>query len=385
MGLSTAYQLLLMNPDLKVTILEKESEVAAHQTSHNSGVIHSGIYYKPGSEKALNCIRGYTMMIDFCDQQNIDYKICGKVIVATKENELAGLKNIYDRGIQNGLKNLKQLNKNQLSEFEPHAVGLQAIHVPQAGIIDYKQVALKLKSCIGSKGGSVICNAAVQSILRQSNGWVVTTSNEVYQGNYVITCGGLHSDRLARMTEDSFDLKIIPFRGEYYTLKPTAQHLIKTLIYPVPNPNFPFLGVHFTSMIHGGVEAGPNAVWAMGRESYSWKAFHWADTKETIAYPGFRKVLSKYWRDGLYEMYRSFSKRAFVQALQTLVPEIQSDDLIVGGSGVRAQAIDPNGNIVDDFLFKQGNDILHVVNAPSPAATSSLSIGAYIAEMVLKN
>lgn len=382
-GLSTAYQLQLSNPDLKITVLEKESEVAAHQTSHNSGVIHSGIYYKPGSEKALNCFTGYKMMIEFCEQQAIAHKICGKVIVASQQKETEGLVNIFNRGNLNGLKELKLIDRSQLKEIEPHAEGIKAIWVPQAGIIDYKQVAMKLKSLIESGGGNIHCNAQVQSIHRQSNGWVITTTNEVYQADYVITCGGLHSDRLARMTDDRFDLQIIPFRGEYYTLKPSAQHLVNTLIYPVPNPAFPFLGVHFTSMVHGGVEAGPNAVWALGREAYHWKSIDWSDAKEAIAYPGFRKIARKYWRDGLYEMYRSFSKRAFVHALQRLVPEIKSDDLTTGGSGVRAQAIDPSGNIVDDFLFKEGKDILHVVNAPSPAATSGLSIGKSIAQKVL--
>lgn len=382
-GLSTAYQLQLSNPELKITVLEKESEVAAHQTSHNSGVIHSGIYYKPGSEKALNCFTGYKMMIEFCEQHDIAYKICGKVIVATQQKETEGLVNIFNRGNLNGLKELKLIDRSQLKEIEPHAEGIKAIWVPQAGIIDYKQVAMKLKSLIESGGGNIHCNAQVQSIHRQSNGWVITTTNEVYQADYVITCGGLHSDRLARMTDDRFDLQIIPFRGEYYTLKPSAQHLVNTLIYPVPNPAFPFLGVHFTSMVHGGVEAGPNAVWALGREAYHWKSIDWSDAKEAIAYPGFRKIARKYWRDGLYEMYRSFSKRAFVHALQRLVPEIKSDDLTTGGSGVRAQAIDPSGNIVDDFLFKEGKDILHVVNAPSPAATSGLSIGKSIAQKVL--
>ncbi|MEP7324211.1 MAG: L-2-hydroxyglutarate oxidase [Saprospiraceae bacterium] len=382
-GLATAYQLLESNPDLHITVLEKESEVALHQTSHNSGVIHSGIYYKPGSEKALNCLRGYSMMIDFCEKQSVPYKVCGKVIVATQEKELEGLKKIYNRGNENGLKNLKILDRTQLKEIEPHTEGIQAIWVPQAGIIQYKQVAFKLKSLIESKGGKIICAAQVQSIHRQSQGWVITTSNEVYEANYVITCGGLHADRLTRLTDDSFDLKIIPFRGEYYTLRPEAHHLVKTLIYPVPNPSFPFLGVHFTSMISGGVEAGPNAVFALGRESYNWKTINWSDTKETMAYPGFRKIAKKYWRDGLYEMYRSLSKRAFVHALQRLIPEIKSADLVEGGSGVRAQAIDMEGNIVDDFLFRQAKDILHVVNAPSPAATSSLSIGLSIAERVL--
>lgn len=382
-GLSTAHQLLLSNPDAKVTVLEKENEVAQHQTSHNSGVIHSGIYYRPGSAKAINCLRGYDMMIRFCEKHSLPFKICGKVIVATKEAELAGLKKIYDRGLENGMQNLKLIGRSELKEIEPHAEGVQAIWVPQAGIISYKQIAFQLRKNIETLGGVIKCGVEVTEIKSQNRGWVIQSNAGDFQADYIISCGGLHSDRLTRMSDKEYDLKILPFRGEYYTLRPEAHHLVKTLIYPVPNPNFPFLGVHFTSMIHGGVEAGPNAVWALGRESYNWKMFNFKDTLETMSYPGFRKLVGKYWKDGLFEMYRSFSKPAFVKALQTLVPSIQSEDLLPGGSGVRAQAVDRMGNLVEDFLFKEGKNILHVVNAPSPAATSSLSIGLTIAEKVL--
>lgn len=382
-GLSTAYNLQLVRPDASIVILEKESSVAAHQTGHNSGVIHSGIYYKPGSAKALNCAKGYKMMLQFCNENNIPYKICGKVIVATGQNELDGLQKIYDRGVQNGLQGLKIITPQELKEIEPHAAGIKAIWVPQAGIINYKNVSEKLKSIIEHKGGTVLLNQKVQSIQNDQELWVVHTQNQEYRANHIISCGGLHSDTIARMTDHNFDLKTIPFRGEYYTLKPAAHHLVKTLIYPIPNPNFPFLGVHFTSMIGGGVEAGPNAVFALGRESYNWKTINVKEVIESLAYPGFRKLASKYWRDGAYEMYRSLSKTAFTQALQKLVPEIKSNDLIEGGSGVRAQAIDKSGNIVDDFLFHSGKNILHVVNAPSPAATSSLAIGESIAKKVL--
>ena len=382
-GLATAYQLLEARPDLNITVLEKEPEVAMHQTSHNSGVIHSGIYYRPGSAKALNCLRGYDMMIRFCETYGIPYKICGKVIVAAKKSELEGLKKIYDRGIQNGMSGLKLLGPDELREKEPHADGIQSIWVPQAGIINYKLVALQLKKNIEKLGGKVKCGVQVEGIHSLNKGWVIRSDQDEYQSDYIITCGGLHSDRLARMTDSKYDLKILPFRGEYYTVRPESQHLVKTLIYPVPNPNFPFLGVHFTSMVQGGVEAGPNAVWALGREAYNWKTFNWNDTRESLAYPGFRKLVAKYWKDGLFEMYRSFSKAAFVKALQTLVPAIQSEDLKPGGSGVRAQAVDREGNLVEDFLFREGKQILHVVNAPSPAATSSLSIGKTIADKVL--
>ncbi len=381
-GLATAYQLMQTQKDAEVLVLEKEKDIAAHQTGHNSGVIHSGVYYKPGSSKSLNCIAGYHMMIDFCTRYEIPYKICGKVIVATEKEELEGLQKIYNRGIENGLMGLKILSKEELKEKEPHVNGIQAIWVPQAGIINYKAVAEKLKSLILENGGRVICHAPVQSITSDEAGWMVSTGDQEYNAHTVITCAGLYSDRLARMTDPAFDLKIIPFRGEYYTLKPQAHHLVNTLIYPVPNPNFPFLGVHFTSMIGGGVEAGPNAVLAFGRESYSWKTFNAGDVLESLAYSGFRKLAYKYWKDGAYEMKRSLSKQAFVQALQKLIPAIKSEDLETGGAGVRAQAIDRNGNMVDDFLFHSGNNILHVVNAPSPAATSSLSIGKTIADRI---
>lgn len=382
-GLSTAYNLQLVRPGASIVILEKESSVAAHQTGHNSGVIHSGIYYKPGSAKALNCLRGYKMMLQFCNQYSISYKICGKLIVATEQNELEGLQKIYDRGIQNGLNGLKIITSQELKDMEPHAAGIRAIWVPQAGIINYKSVSEKLKSIVEEKDGKVVLNQKVKSITHDQDQWMVQTQNQEYKAKHVISCGGLHSDSIARMTDQSFDLKTIPFRGEYYTLKPSAHHLVKTLIYPIPNPNFPFLGVHFTSMIGGGVEAGPNAVFALGRESYNWKKFNAKEVIESLSYPGFRKLAAKYWRDGAYEMYRSLSKSAFTKALQKLVPEIKSEHLTEGGTGVRAQAIDRAGNIVDDFLFHQGKNILHVVNAPSPAATSSLAIGESIAQKVL--
>jgi len=382
-GLSTAYNIQLLRPGASVLILEKEISVAAHQTGHNSGVIHSGIYYKPGSAKALNCAKGYKMMLQFCNENDIPYKICGKVIVATEQNELEGLQKIYNRGIQNGLNGLKIISAQELKEIEPHAAGLRAIWVPQAGIINYKSVSEKLKLIIEQKGGKLILNQKVKAIKHAQDVWIVQTQNQEYMARQVVSCGGLHSDTIARMTDQHFDLKTIPFRGEYYTLKPSAYHLVKTLIYPIPNPNFPFLGVHFTSMIGGGVEAGPNAVFALGRESYNWKRINLKEVIESLSYPGFRKLAVKYWRDGAYEMYRSFSKAAFVHALQKLVPEVRSADLDPGGSGVRAQAIDRNGNIVDDFLFHSGKNILHVVNAPSPAATSSLSIGESIAQKVL--
>lgn len=383
-GLSTAYNIQLLDPSASVIVLEKESDVAAHQTSHNSGVIHSGVYYKPGSAKAFNCTRGYKMLIDFCEQYQVNYKITGKVIVATSEKELPSLQTIYAKGTQNGLQGLKMLSTSELLAKEPHCNGLQAIWVPQAGIIDYKEVALKHKQIILSKGGVLKNNETVHSIKKDGDTWRVTTTQSEYKANTVISCAGLHADRIARMTHPDFDLQILPFRGEYYYLKPQAYHLVKTLIYPVPNPHFPFLGVHFTSTIHGGVEAGPNAVWALGREAYKGAPINSKDSLETLAYPGFRKLAIKYWRDGINEMVRSWSKAAFVKGLQRLVPEITSGDLQTGGSGVRAQACDRKGNLIDDFLFLEAKNLLHVINAPSPAATSNLSIGKTIADKVVK-
>ncbi len=383
-GLSTAYNILQLQPDANILVLEKEKDIAQHQTSHNSGVIHSGIYYKPGSAKAINCTRGYRMLLDFCEQYAIPYKITGKVIVATQERELESLQKIHDRGVQNGLEDLKILSSSALKEIEPYASGIKAIYVPQAGIISYKSVAEKYESVIVSQGARILNHQAVTSIHQEKNQWRVTTTDQEYTATRVVTCAGLHSDRLARMTHPDFDIKILPFRGEYYFLKSQAHHLVRTLIYPVPNPHFPFLGVHFTSHIDGGVEAGPNAVWALGREAYKGSRINLKDSLETLMYPGFRKIAVKYWRDGLDEIHRSWSKAAFTKGLQRLVPDLKEEDLSTGGSGVRAQACDRNGNLIDDFLFLEGKNLLHVVNAPSPAATSSLSIGKSIAEKIIK-
>jgi (S)-2-hydroxyglutarate dehydrogenase len=383
-GLATAYALVQSSPDAHIIILEKESAIAAHQTSHNSGVIHSGIYYKPGSAKASNCTLGYTLLLDFCDEFKIPYSICGKVIVASHEREVKSLLSIQERGIANGLTGLTLFSSNELKEKEPYAVGVKAIWVPQAGIISYKSVAEKLKILLEHQGVRIITASLVESIKAHTEGWIVKTKSNEWKANYVVTCAGLQSDRLARMTHPSFDVQIMPFRGEYYLLKSQAQHMVKSCIYPVPNPNFPFLGVHFTSTINGGVEAGPNAVWALGRESYRGTRFNLADAWETIQFPGFRKVALKYWKDGLDEIHRSWSKKAFVKSLQKLVPTITVDDLVEGGSGVRAQACDRQGNLMDDFAFLESKDILHVVNAPSPAATSCLSIGRTIANRILK-
>lgn len=379
-GLATAYTILNKNANVKLLLIEKENEVAKHQTGNNSGVIHSGIYYKPGSLKAINCRRGYQMLLDFCDENNIEYDICGKVIAATSENELHALENIYNRGIENGLNGLEYLSENQLKEKEYHVNGIKGIFVPQTGIIDFKVVSEKLAELIRKKGGEIIFNTSLQKIKNSQDEIIIETNNGEYYSKFVITCAGLQSDRIARMTKPDLDVRIIPFRGEYYKLKDSSKTLVKNLIYPVPDPAFPFLGVHFTRMINGDVECGPNAVFSFKREGYSKISFDLKDTIESITWRGFHKVALNYWQVGMGEFYRSFNKNAFVKALQKLIPEIKESDLIKGGAGVRAQACDKNGKLIDDFYFVEQKNIIHVCNAPSPAATSALSIGEYIFE-----
>ena len=384
-GLSTAYQLLQLNPDLTVTILEKENAVAKHQTGNNSGVIHSGIYYKPGSLKAQNCLRGYDMLIDFCKAQNIEYDLCGKIIVAIKPEEIAGLEALYQRGIQNGLSGLRFLSKDEIKQYEPNCVGIKGVFVPQTGIVDYKQIAVKLAENINlNANGNIILNSKIQAIVGNEHGAVVHTDTERYEARLVINCAGLYCDKVAAMAGENLNMKIIPFRGEYYSIKPEKAHLVKNLIYPVPDPNFPFLGVHFTRRISGEIEAGPNAVFAFQREGYKKTDFKWSEFWDAISFAGFRKVASKYWKTGLGEYHRSYFKPAFVKALQQLVPSITEDDLIPAGAGVRAQACDKDGGLIDDFYIQESTSFIHVLNAPSPAATSSLSIGLEVAERAMK-
>jgi len=383
-GLATALKLNEKSPKAKITILEKEDGVAKHQTGNNSGVIHSGIYYKPGSLKALNCISGYKMLIEFCNENNIEYNLCGKVVVATDESEIEYLQMLYQRGIENGLQNLKLLNETELKELEPNVKGIAGIHVPQTGIIDYKIVSEKMKELLFSKGVDIKFNEEVIEIESHQTVKRIITRNNSYETDFIITCAGLQSDRVASLTEENLNVRIIPFRGEYYELKESAKHLVKTLIYPVPDPNFPFLGVHFTNLINGGVEAGPNAVFSFKREGYSRTSFSFQDTFEALTWFGFIKVAKKYWRTGIGEFYRSFSKKAFVKALQKLIPQITENDLSKGGAGVRAQACNKSGELIDDFYLIEKNNIIHILNAPSPAATASLAIGAYIANKVEK-
>ncbi|MBI5807385.1 MAG: L-2-hydroxyglutarate oxidase [Ignavibacteriales bacterium] len=379
-GLATGLKILEKDPSIKILFLEKENDIALHQTGNNSGVIHSGIYYKPGSLKATNCTRGYKMLLNFCDEHKVKYDICGKIILATSEDENSIMNNIYERGIKNDLKDLKILSKEEIKELEPHANGVAAIHVPQTGIIDYTEVSKKYLEVIQSKNGEIIFNQKVVDIKTNENSTYVFTQNEKYECKVLITCSGLSSDRLAKITHPNLNYRLIPFRGEYYKLKKGSQHLVRNLIYPVPDPSFPFLGVHFTRMIDNEVECGPNAVLSFKREGYKKTSFNLIDTFETFSWKGFHKIMMKHWKTGLGEFYRSYNKNAFVKALQKLIPEIQKDDLIVGGAGVRAQACLDDGTLLDDFLFMESKGVIHVCNAPSPAATASLSIGETISE-----
>ncbi|WP_348810460.1 L-2-hydroxyglutarate oxidase [Flavobacterium maritimum] len=382
-GLSTAYHLKKKNPRLKVLVLEKESGIAEHQTGHNSGVIHSGIYYKPGSLKAINCKKGYEQLIQFCNQNEIKYDLCGKIIVATDKEELPIMANIYNRGVANGLRGIKEISTEEIREIEPHCVGIKGIWVPQTGIINYKEVSGKYADLFVALGGEILFGQKVEDINSAENGSEVQTLNNCFETKCIINCAGLYSDKVAKMINRGIDVQILPFRGEYFNIKKEKEYLVKNLIYPVPNPNFPFLGVHFTRMVHGGVEAGPNAVLAFAREGYSNKVINYKEFFETLGHSGFQKVALKYWKDGMYEMYRSYSKVAFTKALQRLIPEIQKEDLVAGGAGVRAQACDSKGNLSDDFLIFEHNNVINVCNAPSPAATSSLAIGESIASLAL--
>lgn len=383
-GLATAHQLLRQRPATRLLLLEKEPYVAAHQTGHNSGVIHSGIYYKPGSLKALNCIRGYQMLVDFAEAEGVPHELCGKIIVATKPEQLSQLDMIFERGQLNGLGGLRRMSLAELREIEPHVAGVEGLFVPQTGIIDYKIVAEKLAENVRAAGGEIRLGERVTGLAKGPSRSIVTTERGSYEARLVVNCAGLYSDKVAQMSQSTpLNVRIVPFRGEYFELRPERHHLVKNLIYPVPDPNFPFLGVHFTRMIGGGVEAGPNAVLAFRREGYKKLDFDGKEFFETLTWPGFQKVAAKYWETGLGEMYRSFSKSAFTKALQQLIPEIQESDLLPGGAGVRAQACDRDGGLLDDFAIVEDERTINVLNAPSPAATSSLSIGLSIAEMAM--
>ncbi len=383
-GLATAFKTLEKNPNLKLALLEKEGELCKHQTGNNSGVIHSGLYYKPGSLKATNCINGYNMLLDFCQKEDIPYELCGKVVVATEDFQKPLLDNLYNRGLENGLSKITKISQDELKEIEPHVKSVSAIKVPYTGIIDYVAVAKKYASKIEELGGEIYLNTKVDKLKEEGEYSFITTSQKDFKTKLIINCGGLYSDKLAKQTSDEVDLKIIPFRGEYFKLVPEKEYLVKHLIYPVPDPNFPFLGVHFTRMINGGIEAGPNAVLAFKREGYKKSDINFGELLETLFWPGFQKVAFKYWKTGLGEMYRSFSKAAFTKALQKLIPEIEEKDLVDGGAGVRAQACDRTGGLLDDFSIIESNHAINVCNAPSPAATSSLSIGNTVSDLIIK-
>jgi len=390
-GLATALQLQRQRPDFRIAVLEKENRVAAHQSSRNSGVIHSGIYYRPGSLRASNCKRGYDLLLQFCRENGIPHEVCGKIIVASEENERGPLDKIYQRGVENGLVGIKKISAAETREIEPNVRAVEAVWVPQAGIVDYGTVAHKYAEIFQASGGEIHVNQKVVAVNERHAGIVIQTESDVsdphekhWETSFFVNCSGLYSDHVASLTKEKLAVQIIPFRGEYYELKPESEHLVHNLIYPVPNPNFPFLGVHFTRMIHGGIEAGPNAVLAFRREGYSRWELNVRELSETLLFPGFQKIARKFWREGWAEMKRSYSKAHFVKALQRLVPAIQAKDIIPGRSGVRAMACDRDGNLLDDFLILERPRILHVCNAPSPAATASLAVGETVTEKLLR-
>ena len=379
-GIATAMALSKCK-NIKLCVLEAEAKLAAHQTGNNSGVIHSGLYYKPGSLKARNCVEGRQKLYEFCQKYEIDHEQCGKVVVATKTEEIPALDELERKGLANGLLGLKRLSRDQIKEYEPHITGIGGLLVPETGIVDFEQVTNRFAELVMDAGHEIKLNTAFRNVLMQRDNLVIETSKGEIQTKNLINCAGLQSDRIARACGMDPGLRIIPFRGEYYELKPEKHYLINNLVYPVPDPEFPFLGVHFTRMIHGGVEAGPNAVLAFKREGYKKTSFSLKDTIEIFGYKGFFVLIAKYMKMGIGEFYRSFSKAAFVKALQRLLPEIESQDIVPGGAGVRAQALEKNGNLVDDFRIVQNKRMIHVLNAPSPAATASISIGKKIAIM----
>lgn len=375
-GLSTAYKISKSYPDLDILVLEKEDKVAAHQTGNNSGVIHSGIYYKPNSYRAKNCVDGRHQLVDFCDQYQVDYEICGKVIVATDEDDIPRLNNIFETGQTNGIEGIKKIDPAEVTDIEPYVTNsVKGIHVPCSGIVDYVGVCQQLRTLIEQQGNRVACGQEVTQINQNGSSLSVNTTTDKFSGSYLINCAGLYSDHVAESAGVHPDIQIVPFRGEYYELKPEVEHFVNGLIYPMPNPAFPFLGVHFTKMVRGAVECGPNAVFAFKREGYDKLSFDLDETIETLNFSGFYNLARKYWKMGLDEWYRSFSKRAFVKGLQQLIPSIRPEHLKPSPSGVRAMALKPNGEILDDFQFEVTNREIHVLNAPSPAATAGLAIG----------
>jgi (S)-2-hydroxyglutarate dehydrogenase len=381
-GLATALRLTQKLPGTTVTVLEKEAGVGRHQSGHNSGVLHCGLYYKPGSLKAKLAVTGIRQMIAFCQEHGIAHEVCGKLVVAAKDDEVPRLNDLFERGTQNGLSGLRKLGISEMREIEPHVGGVAAIHVPEEGIADYPAVCKTMVQCLEAIGGRVVTQAEVTRLSRLSGpkpGWIAATTAGDFESDYIVNCAGLQCDRVCTLAGDQPELQIIPFRGEYFKLKPERQHLVRNLIYPVPDPRFPFLGVHFTRLIHGGIEAGPNAVLAFAREGYTKSDISPRDFIGTLTYPGFWRFFQKYPRMCFDELHRSFSKELFCKSLNALMPEVRPEDLAPGGAGVRAQAIAPGGDTLQDFRFVKSNRALHVLNAPSPGATASLAIGQEIA------
>jgi len=383
-GTATAMA-LVRRAGVRVVVLEAEPTLAAHQTGHNSGVIHSGLYYKPGSLKARNCVEGREAMYRFCAEHQIPHERCGKLVVATEPSHLPALEELERRGRANGLEGLRRLRAEELTEYEPAVAGIAGLHVPHTGIVDYTAVTTAFGRIVSEAGGEVWTGARVSSVTRRNGSLVLDTTKGAVESRTLINCAGLQSDRVARLCGVEPGVKIVPFRGEYYELVPERQSLVRNLIYPVPDPRFPFLGVHFTRMIRGGIEAGPNAVLAFRREGYRRNSFSIRDSLEMFAYMGFWKMAAKYWLMAVGEWHRSFSKRAFVKALQGLIPELRDEDVHPSGAGVRAQALDPQGALLDDFRIVEAEQMVHVLNAPSPAATASISIGEAIAGMAAKS
>jgi len=381
-GLATAVECTRHFPGRRLLVVEKEDRVAAHQTGHNSGVIHSGLYYRPGSLKARNCVAGCASMKRFCAEHGIAYEESGKLVVASLPEEVPRLQQLHQRGVTNGVPGLRLLDREEFRELEPHANGICALHVPSTGIVDYTDVANKYAELVTAAGGELIFHAQVTGLRDDGSANIVETTAGAFRAGYVVNCAGLYSDTITRMAGCKTDLEIIPFRGEYYEVKPERRYLVRNPIYPVPDPRFPFLGVHFTRHVNGSVEAGPNALLALRREGYTGSDPDLTEAVEMLRWPGFWKMAGRFWRKGFDEQYRSWVKPAFTRALQQMVPDLTADDLVPGGSGVRAQAVDRNGNLLDDFCFVHSRRMIHVCNVPSPAATASLEIGREVVDLL---
>ena len=381
-GLATALKLARRCPHAHIRVLEKEPAVARHQTGNNSGVLHCGLYYKPGSIKARLAVSGIQEMVRFCEAQQVAHEVCGKIVVAVDESEVPRLRDLHQRGQANGLQGLKWLRREEMREIEPHVAGVAALRVPQEGIVDFPGAAASMAKLLAADGHEVLCNAEVIQLNESGRGWLVTTRGDEFLGDFIVNCAGLHCDLMAKLAGEKPRTKIVPFRGEYFEIKPERRHLVNHLIYPTPNPQFPFLGVHYTRMIHGGIEAGPNAVMAFAREGYQLTDIEPAELFDSLTFPGLWKFIAKYPSVALHELARSISKPLFVKTLQRLVPEIRGEDLVPGGAGVRSQAMSPEGELVHDFDLLERPNALHVLNAPSPAATASLAIGGEIAKRI---